>query len=75
MWCPKSRNSKATVTREQSCQEPFLIGLGQQEGQPFLVMQYIEGETLARRIARGSLQLRDALDIAARSRIWSPAFT
>jgi tetratricopeptide (TPR) repeat protein len=34
-------------------------------GRPFMVMQYVEGETLAARIARGPLPVRDALAICA----------
>lgn len=34
-------------------------------GRSFIVMQYVEGETLASRIQRKPVELRDALDIAA----------
>jgi tetratricopeptide (TPR) repeat protein/predicted Ser/Thr protein kinase len=35
-----------------------------EEGQTFIAMQYVEGESLARRIARGPLPARDAVTIA-----------
>ena len=35
------------------------------DGQTFLVMAYIEGENLSRRIGAGPLKLEEALDIAA----------
>lgn len=38
-----------------------LHDIGRQEGIDFLVMEYLEGETLARRIERGALPLADAL--------------
>jgi Tol biopolymer transport system component len=41
-----------------------LYDVGEQDGLAFLVMQYLEGETLAARIARGAMPLREALPIA-----------
>src|SRR5262245_32589160 len=38
--------------------------VGDEAGRSFIVMQYIEGETLAARIARGRLNLSEALDIS-----------
>ena len=38
-----------------------LYDVGEQEGVHFLVMEHLEGETLADRIERGALPLRDAL--------------
>ncbi|MEK6325766.1 MAG: protein kinase [Acidobacteriota bacterium] len=38
--------------------------VGEEDGRSFIVMQYVEGETLARLIARQPLELREALDIA-----------
>ncbi len=37
--------------------------IGEHAGQPFIVMQYLEGETLKRRIARGSLPMDDAIEL------------
>jgi len=41
-----------------------LYDVGEQDGLSFLVMELIEGETLAVRLARGALPLRDALKAA-----------
>ena len=38
--------------------------IGAEGGRPFIVMQYVLGETLADRLARGPLHLREVLDIA-----------
>ena len=39
--------------------------VGEEEGRSFIVMQYIEGETLSKLIQRKPLDLRESLDIAA----------
>ena len=41
------------------------------DGQLYLVMAHYEGETLKERIARGPLELNDAIDIATRSCTWA----
>ncbi|MEK6324038.1 MAG: protein kinase [Acidobacteriota bacterium] len=38
--------------------------VGEEDGRSFIVMQYVEGETLANRIQRKQLELRESLDIA-----------
>jgi len=42
-----------------------LYDVGQQDGVDYLVMEYLEGETLADALTRGPLPLKDALRIAA----------
>ena len=41
-----------------------LYDVGEQQGTAFLVMEYLEGETLADRLKKGALPLDDALKIA-----------
>ena len=41
-----------------------LYDVGDHEGTPFLVMQYLEGETLASRLVKGSMPLHEALRCA-----------
>ena len=42
-----------------------IYDIGEYEGSDFLVMEYIEGDVLSSRIARGPLAVREAADIAA----------
>ena len=51
----------ATLHHPNIC--PF-IDFGEHQGRPFLVTEYLEGETLDRRIARSPLPLEDVLDFA-----------
>ena len=48
----------ASLTHPHIC---ALHDVGEQDGVVFLVMEYLEGETLARRLARGALPLADVL--------------
>ena len=41
-----------------------LYDVGEHDGTPFLIMQYLDGETLARRLERGALPLDQTLQIA-----------
>src|ERR1700684_1095297 len=41
-----------------------LFDIGQQDGIDFLVMEYLEGETLAQRLLKGSLPLEQVLQYA-----------
>jgi eukaryotic-like serine/threonine-protein kinase len=36
----------------------------EEQGRPFIVMQWVDGETLAARLGRGPLELKEALDVA-----------
>src|SRR5207245_903568 len=37
------------------------------DGAPYIVMEYLEGETLAERLMRGPLTLRETLDLVAQA--------
>lgn len=41
-----------------------LFDVGHQDGADYLVMEYLEGETLAERLARGALPLEQTLKVA-----------
>src|SRR6478672_12441018 len=38
--------------------------VGEDDGRPYIAMEYVEGETLRQKIRSRSLQLKDAVDIA-----------
>lgn len=41
-----------------------IFDIGEHEGTDFIVMEYVEGELLSRRVARGPLALAEAIDIS-----------
>jgi serine/threonine protein kinase len=41
-----------------------IYDIGEYEDSPFIVMEYVEGETLAAKVERGPLFLREAVDVA-----------
>src|SRR6266581_9701636 len=52
----------AALTHPHIC---ALYDVGHQDGTDYLVMEYLEGETLAARIARGPIKIDEALKVAA----------
>lgn len=42
-----------------------IFDIGEHEGSIYIVMEYVEGEPLSTRLARGPLALRDVVDVAA----------
>ena len=44
-----------------------LFDVGDQDGRPFIVMEYLEGETLDDRLARGALAPKDVVRYALRA--------
>src|ERR671914_2857442 len=38
--------------------------VGEEDGKPYIVMEYVEGETLRQKIARRALDLKEGLEIA-----------
>jgi serine/threonine protein kinase len=51
----------ATLTHPHIC---TLYDVGHQDGTDYLIMEYLEGETLDKRIARGPIKIDEALKIA-----------
>src|SRR5262244_2073008 len=51
----------AALTHPHIC---TLYDVGHQDGTDYLVLEYLEGETLAARISRGSVKIDEALTIA-----------
>jgi serine/threonine protein kinase/tetratricopeptide (TPR) repeat protein len=52
----------ATLDHPNVC---TIYEVGEHEGRPFIVMQFIEGETLADRLQQGRMTLSECLDVAA----------
>jgi serine/threonine-protein kinase len=57
----REAQSAATLDHPNIC---TIHEVGEEDGRSFIVMQYVEGETLATLIRRKPLELREALDIA-----------
>ena len=57
----REAQAAATLDHPSVC---AIYEVGEHDGQHFIAMQYVEGETLADRLARGSLPVSDALRIA-----------
>jgi serine/threonine-protein kinase len=57
----REARAAAAVTHPHIC---TLHDIGEADGVSFLVMEYLEGETLATRIARGQLPIDEAIEIA-----------
>src|SRR5580704_2166575 len=53
-----------TISRLNHAHICTLHDVGHQDGTDFLVMEYLEGETLAQRLSKGALALPDLLKIA-----------
>ncbi|MBS2020897.1 MAG: protein kinase, partial [Deltaproteobacteria bacterium] len=62
---PRLREEAAAVARLAHPNIVALHDFGLHEDVPYLVMELIDGETLAERLARGPLSLTEALEIAA----------
>lgn len=57
----REARAAATLDHANICS---VFEVGEDGGRDFIVMQYVEGETLAARIVRGPLEIADALDVA-----------
>ena len=57
----REAQSAATLDHPHVC---GIYEIGEANGQPFIVMQYIEGETLAEKLKRASLPLEEAIAIS-----------
>jgi tetratricopeptide (TPR) repeat protein/predicted Ser/Thr protein kinase len=58
----KEAQTAATLDHPNICS---IYEVGQENGYAFIVMQYVEGETLARRMEDKPLELRESLELAA----------
>ena len=50
----------ATIDHPNVC---TIYEIGEEDGQPYIVMQYVQGETLGQRMRRGRLSLAEAADL------------
>jgi len=57
----REAQAAATLDHQNIC---TIHEVGEEDGHGFIVMQYVEGETLANRIQNGRLELKEAIDVA-----------
>src|SRR6188472_544756 len=57
----REARAAAALTHPHVC---TLLDIGRQDDTDYLVMEYVQGETLARRLARESLPLHESLRVA-----------
>ena len=60
-WLELEARTVASLDHPNICP---VFDIGEQDGRVWMVMQYVEGETLAERLRRGPLKLPTALDVA-----------
>ena len=60
-WIERFMREARAISRLNHPHICSLYDIGEQDGETFLVMEYIDGETLADRILRGSVNLDDAI--------------
>jgi len=60
--CPRSARAISSLNHPNIC---TLHDVGHQDGTDYLVMEYLEGETLDRRLQKGALPLKQALGYGA----------
>src|SRR5882672_3557566 len=58
---------RAEARAASSLNHPHILVIhdfGELDGRPFIVSEYVEGETVRQRLERGPLPMRDAVDVA-----------
>ncbi len=73
----KEKNSRNRLVREAKAAAAIdhpnvasVYEIDEVEGQPFIAMAYVKGQSLEDRIAEGPLEIRDVLNIACSARGW-----